>query len=120
MPSASGLETIREMKQKAPGSLVIILTMHDDEGYLRMALSSGASGYVLKQAANNDLLSAIRVVSQGGTYLHSSHRAALFQGESGELLQKQPGEEEEGEAGVTPESQVAEDARHRSPPDEWR
>lgn len=95
MPSASGLDTLKEMKQKAPGSFVIILTMHDDEGYLRLALSSGASGYVLKQAANNDLLAAIRVVSQGGTYLHSSHRAALFQGDGSEQPQKQPGDDEE-------------------------
>ena len=94
MPSVSGLDTLKEMKQKAPDSYFIILTMHDDEGYLRIALSSGASGYVLKQAANNDLLSAIRVVSQGGTYLHSSHRTALFQGEADEHPQKKQGEEE--------------------------
>ncbi len=84
MPSASGLDTIKEIRHQVPTSHIIILTMHDDEGYLRLALSSGASGYVLKQAANNDLLAAIRVVNQGGTYLHSSHREALFQGEGGE------------------------------------
>jgi two-component system response regulator NreC len=93
MPSMSGLDILKEMKQKAPESRFIILTMHDDEGYLRIALSSGASGYVLKQAANNELLAAIRVVSQGGTYLHSSHRTALFEGEPGDQ-QQQPGEEE--------------------------
>ncbi len=94
MPSISGLDTLKEMKQKAPDCLFIILTMHDDEGYLRLAMSSGASGYVLKQAANNDLLAAIRVVSQGGTYLHSSHRVALFESEPGEQPPRQPGEEE--------------------------
>ncbi len=94
MPNASGLDTLREMKKIAPSSLVIILTMHDDESYLRIALSSGASGYVLKQAANSELLAAIRVVSQGGTYLHPSHRAALFEGETGAQMLKQPGEEE--------------------------
>lgn len=84
MPSGSGLDYLREMKQKAPDSLFIILTMHNDEGYLRMALSSGASGYVLKQAANNELLAAIRVVAQGGTYLHPSHKTLLFREEGSE------------------------------------
>lgn len=83
MPEMSGLDGLKMMKEKAPASKFLILTMHNDEGYLRLALSSGASGYVLKQAANEELLSAIRVVSQGGTYLHSSHRALLFSGDAG-------------------------------------
>jgi two-component system, NarL family, response regulator NreC len=95
MPSGSGLDYIREMKQKSPNSLIIILTMHDDESYLRMALSAGVSGYVLKQAANTELLAAIRVVSQGGTYLHPSHRVALFDEEHEEHLRTKPGEEED-------------------------
>jgi two-component system response regulator NreC len=82
MPEGSSLDFLKEMKARAPESLFIILTMHNDEGYLRLALSAGASGYVLKQAANNELLAAIRVVSQGGTYLHSSHRSILFEGDA--------------------------------------
>lgn len=82
MPEGSGLDFLKGMKVRAPESLFIILTMHNDEGYLRMALSAGASGYVLKQAANDELLAAIRVVSQGGTYLHSSHRSILFEGDA--------------------------------------
>lgn len=78
MPGGNGLEFLKSMKQKAPECLFIILTMHNDEGYLRMAMASGASGYVLKQAANNELLAAIRVVSQGGTYLHPTHKSILF------------------------------------------
>jgi two-component system response regulator NreC len=83
MPEINGLDGLKWMKEKAPGSKFLILTMHNEEGYLRLALSSGASGYVLKQAANNELLSAIRVVSQGGTYLHPSHRSILFKNEAG-------------------------------------
>ncbi len=94
MPGASGLDYLRAMKQKAPDSLFIILTMHNDEGYLRMALAAGASGYVLKQAANSDLLAAIRVVNQGGTYLHPSHKMALFEVHSAEPSAK-PQEEED-------------------------
>ncbi len=78
MPGMNGLEGLQELKRKTPLSKLLILTMHNDEGYLRLALSSGASGYVLKQAANDELLSAIRVVSQGGTYLHPIHRSLLF------------------------------------------
>ena len=81
MPDVNGLEILKEMKRLAPASHFLILTMHNDEGYLRIALSSGASGYVLKQAANNELLSAIRVVSQGGTYLHADHRGIFFESE---------------------------------------
>lgn len=95
MPTGSGLDYIREMKHQSPKSLFIILTMHDDEGYLRMALSAGASGYVLKQAANTELLAAIRVVSQGGTYLHPSHRVALFDEEAESQQATRPGEEED-------------------------
>jgi two-component system response regulator NreC len=83
MPGVSGLDGLLEMKQKYPECRCLMLTMHKDEGYLRLALSSGASGYVLKQAANNELLSAIRVVSQGGTYLHPTHKTLLFHSEGG-------------------------------------
>jgi two-component system response regulator NreC len=78
MPEGSGVEALREFSRRSPASRVLMLTMHNDEGYLRMALAAGAAGYVLKQAANEELLSAIRVVSQGGTYLHDAHRAVLF------------------------------------------
>lgn len=83
MPGMNGLDGLSQLKEKSPESKFLILTMHNDEGYLRLALSSGASGYVLKQAANDELLSAIRVVSQGGTYLHPVHRSLLFRGEAG-------------------------------------
>lgn len=78
MPDINGLEGLRRMKEKSPQSRFLFLTMHDDATYLRLALSAGAAGYVLKQAANTDLLAAIRVVYQGGTYLHPTHRSLLF------------------------------------------
>lgn len=81
MPEMSGLDGLKDMKRLSPDSHFIILTMHNDEGYLKIALAAGASGYVLKQAANTELLSAIRVVVQGGTYLHPSHKSLLFSGE---------------------------------------
>ncbi len=94
MPGMSGLDGLQNLKRKMPESRYLILTMHNDEGYLRKALSAGASGYVLKQAANDELLSAIRVVSQGGTYLHPTHRTILFKKTPG-LEPEPPGAERE-------------------------
>jgi two-component system response regulator NreC len=75
----NGLEGLAVLKEKTPNSRFLILTMHNDEQYLRLALAQGALGYVIKQAANEELLSAIRVVNQGGTYLHPAHRGLLFE-----------------------------------------
>jgi two-component system response regulator NreC len=78
MPNLGGLETLRKLQDQLPDCRVLIITMHDDEGYLREALGNGAAGYVLKRAADSDLLSAIRVVYQGGTYLHREHTHLLL------------------------------------------
>ena len=78
LPQINGLEGLVTLQTLTPKSRFLILTMHNDEQYLRLALAQGAMGYVIKQAANEELLSAIRIVYQGGTYLHSSHRNILF------------------------------------------
>jgi two-component system response regulator NreC len=76
----SGLEAIRRITATRPGARVLALTMHDDEGYLRAVLEAGGAGYVLKRAADTELLSAIRAVWQGGTYLHPEHARLLLKG----------------------------------------
>jgi two-component system response regulator NreC len=76
----SGLEAIRHIKAGRPEALVLALTMHDDEGYLRAVLEAGGAGYVLKRAADSELLSAIRAVWRGGTYLHPEHARLLLGG----------------------------------------
>jgi two-component system response regulator NreC len=76
----SGLEAIRRIKAERPEARVLALTMHDDEGYLRAVLEAGGAGYVLKQAADTELLSAIRAVWRGGTYLHPEHVQLLLEG----------------------------------------
>ena len=76
----SGLEAIRHIKAKRPKARVLALTMHDDEAYLRAVLEAGGAGYVLKQAADTELLSAIRAVWRGGTYLHPEHVQLLLEG----------------------------------------
>jgi two-component system, NarL family, response regulator NreC len=73
----SGLEAIRRIKAARPEARVLALTMHDDEGYLRAVLEAGGAGYVLKRAADTELLSAIRAVWRGGTYLHPEHARLL-------------------------------------------
>jgi two-component system response regulator NreC len=72
MPDLGGLDVLPLLKQRAPDSRVLILTMHDNEGYLRQALESGAAGYVLKGAVDSELLNAIRAVARGETYIHSA------------------------------------------------
>lgn len=77
MPGMNGLEALAELRAAVPNSCVLILTMHDDAQYLRQAMTSGAVGYVLKQAAGKELLSAIRTVHGGGVYLHPAHVVTL-------------------------------------------
>jgi two-component system response regulator NreC len=77
MPAASGLEILPAMRRAAPGARVLVLTMHDDESHLRHALRAGAAGYVLKKAADSELLSAIRTVMRGEVYVHPALTRAL-------------------------------------------
>lgn len=72
MPGLGGLEALPLLRQRAPQSRVLILTMHDSEGYLRQALQAGAAGYVLKGAVDSELLNAMRAVARGETYIHSA------------------------------------------------
>ena len=79
MPGMGGLEVLPQIRESSPRTRILILTMHDDEGYLRKALAGGACGYILKQAADTELLSAIRAVHAGGTYLHAAHTKLLLE-----------------------------------------
>jgi two-component system, NarL family, response regulator NreC len=69
MPGMSGLDALQLIKRDTPMTRALILSQYDDESYLRRALEAGASGYVLKRAADVELLSAIRAVSRGEVYL---------------------------------------------------
>lgn len=79
MPGTSGLEALAELGQQAPDSRVLVLTMHDDAVYLRQVLASGGAGYILKQAADSELLTAIRTVYNGGVFLHPAHTQVLLE-----------------------------------------
>lgn len=77
MPNCGGLEALGKIRRELPDTKVLVLTMHDDIGYLKHVLSSGGSGYVLKQAASEELLSAIHAVNDGGVFIHPHHAQAL-------------------------------------------
>jgi len=78
MPALGGLETLPLLRKVAPATRILILTMHDDPQYLRQALQSGAVGYVLKKAADTELLSAVRAVLRGEVYIHPSITRVLL------------------------------------------
>ncbi len=69
MPGARFTQTIEQLAQVAPSSRVLVLTMHDDPAYLQTALLAGASGYIVKKAADVELLTAIRAVHHGRTFV---------------------------------------------------
>jgi len=77
MPHCNGLEALVQIHELCPSTKVLVLTMLDDIGYLRQVLASGGAGYVLKHAAGDELLSAIRTVQDGGVFLHPHHAQAL-------------------------------------------
>lgn len=72
LPDLSGAEATEQIKQAAAQVRVLALTRHSDQGYLRRLLRAGASGYVLKKTAADELINAIHIVAAGGTYLDPS------------------------------------------------
>lgn len=78
MPDLDGISILPSLKELAPYSKVLVLTMHDDAVYLREALEAGASGYVLKRAVDTELILAIQAVLRGETYIHSAMTQKLI------------------------------------------
>ncbi|MFQ3545375.1 response regulator transcription factor [Halobacillus rhizosphaerae] len=70
MPSKNGVEATAELINRYPELKVIILSIHDDENYVTHALKTGAQGYLLKEMDSDALIEAIKVVGEGGSYLH--------------------------------------------------
>jgi two-component system, NarL family, response regulator NreC len=69
MPGTRFTQTIEQLVRVAPSARVLVLTMHDDPAYLQAALHAGASGYIVKKAADVELLTAIRAVHQGRSFV---------------------------------------------------
>ena len=72
MPNLGGIDVIRIVKARIPKVAILVLTMHEDEGYFIEALKAGASGYVPKKAADTELIAAIRAVNRGEVFIYSS------------------------------------------------
>lgn len=77
MPGPSGVSSIGRLKAVSPASRVIVVTMHDDPAYVRSAIAMGAMGYVNKSAADSELISAIRAVARGRTFIDVGDAATL-------------------------------------------
>lgn len=78
MPQSDGLQVLQQIRRTHPHVRVLVLTMHEEEGYLKRALEAGAAGYCPKSAADAELISAIRAVMRGNVYIHPSHTKILL------------------------------------------
>ena len=77
MPGGSGIDATPAVLKEAPEAKVLVLSMQDDPVYVREAFAAGASGYVLKEAADTELVQAVREVAAGGRYVHPALGARL-------------------------------------------
>jgi len=77
MPGKNGIEVAREVGDVSPETRIVMLSMQDEPSYVREAFGAGASGYVLKEAADTELVRAVREVAAGGRYVHPELGARL-------------------------------------------
>ena len=68
MPNLNGIEAARQICEKHPGVSIVVLSMHADESFVLRALKAGARGYLLKESAESDLISAVRLVAAGKSF----------------------------------------------------
>jgi two-component system, NarL family, response regulator NreC len=86
MPGQSGIEAIPDLLRESPESKVLVLSMQDDPAYVREAFGAGASGYVLKEAADAEVVAAVREVASGQRYVHPALGARLVAAEAEERV----------------------------------
>jgi two-component system, NarL family, response regulator NreC len=82
MPEGSGLEAIPTLLHERPEAKVLVLSMQDDPRYVRQAFEVGARGYVLKEAADQEVVAAVREVARGGRYVHPELGARMIAAEA--------------------------------------
>ena len=78
LPDLDGIQVTRRIKNEQPGIRILILTVHEDEALLREAIRAGASGYIIKHAAENELISAIHSILMDEIYIHPKMIRALL------------------------------------------
>jgi len=84
MPGTTGIEGMPTLLQAVPGVKVLVLSMQDDPRYVREAFDAGASGYVLKEAADTEVVAAVKAVAAGESYVHPTLGAKLVAADAAE------------------------------------
>jgi two-component system, NarL family, response regulator NreC len=84
LPGESGIEALPNLRKESPETNVLVLSMQDDPTYVREAFAAGASGYVLKEAADEEVVAAVREVASGGSYVHPALGARMVAAEAAE------------------------------------
>ncbi|HTI14578.1 MAG TPA: response regulator transcription factor [Dictyobacter sp.] len=98
MPDLNGIEATRQIKRQIPDVKILVLTMHEHDEYVFQALRAGASGYMLKEAADTDLITAIHVIKCGQFYLSPTAQSVVV----GDYLQRvHTGEERDSYSSLT-------------------
>jgi two-component system, NarL family, response regulator NreC len=82
MPGESGIEVLPKLRHEAPHVKVLVLSMQDDPRYVREAFAQGANGYVLKEAADAEVVGAVREIAAGGEYVHPALGARMVAAEA--------------------------------------
>jgi two-component system response regulator NreC len=77
MPGESGIDVLPRLLEESPETKVLVLSMQDDPRYVREAFAAGAQGYVLKEAADDEVVSAVREIANGGRYVHPTLGARM-------------------------------------------
>ena len=81
MPDKDGIDVLRTLKEEGKKCAILVLTVHEDDALLREAVRLGAGGYILKHAAESELIAAIRSVFRGELYIHPKMIRSLLQPE---------------------------------------
>jgi two-component system response regulator NreC len=84
MPGESGIEVLPNVLKESPETKVLVLSMQDDPSYVREAFAAGASGYVLKEAVDEEVVAAVREIANGGSYVHPTLGARMVAAEAQE------------------------------------
>lgn len=79
MPQMNGIDALELFKEKLPSARILMLSMHDSREYISTSVMYGAVGYILKDVATEEIVSAIETVAAGGTYFSAGVRAALLE-----------------------------------------
>lgn len=84
MPGESGIDVLPKVLKESPETRVLVLSMQDDPSYVREAFAAGASGYVLKEAVDDQVVAAVREIANGGRYVHPTLGARMVAAEAQE------------------------------------